>query len=333
MEYEADDACWDVFDTFKSFGKDDAMAKTPGIGVMDLQLACMHCDKSNVTLDDGNYVCLNCGTLFDRFIDTNAEWRYYGHEDSKGSDPTRCGLPTNELLPDSSLGTMIGNGQGECYEMRIIRKYQMWNSMTYKERTLYNIFDLLTVNAVNNGIPQVIIDEAKALYKKVSEQRLSRGDNRAGLIASSIYMACKTNNVPRSAKEIAAFFNIKTTVMTKGCKNFKDILKMEVPSTTACDFIQRFSSKINLDKHIKDICVGVVLKADEMSLVSNSTPPSIASGSIFLVCTVCGIPIDKKAFAAAVQVSGVTIAKCYKTLHKYRAYIFDQETIAQYNIV
>ena len=26
--------------------------------------------------------------------------RYYGFEDSKYSDPTRCGLPTNELLPN-----------------------------------------------------------------------------------------------------------------------------------------------------------------------------------------------------------------------------------------
>lgn len=324
MEIEPDDSCWDLFKSFQA----GAVCKP-----ISNDQQCHHCSSTNVILDEGNYVCLSCGTLYDRFIDTNAEWRYYGHEDSKTSDPTRCGLPTNELLPDSSLGTMIGNGIGECYEMRIIRKYQMWNSMTYKERTLYNIFDSLTVNAVNNGIPSVIIDEAKALYKKVSELQLSRGDNRAGLIASSIYMACKTNNVPRSAKEIATFFNLKPTVMTKGCKKFQEILHMELASTTACDFIQRFSSKINLEKNIKDICMHVVQKADEMSIVSNSTPPSVASGAIYLVCIICKIPIDKKTLATAVQVSSVTIAKCYKTLHKYRMYIFDEATIKQYQIV
>ena len=324
MEIEADDTCWNLFNTFK----DDTHTNTE-----PPQQMCHYCSSTDVILDDGNYVCTSCGTLYDRMIDANAEWRYYGHEDSKSSDPTRCGLPTNELLPNSSLGTMIGNGFGECYEMRIIRKYQMWNSMTYKERTLFNIFDSLTVNAINNGIPHSIIDEAKALYKKVSELQFSRGDNRAGLIASSIYMACKTNNVPRSAKEIASFFNLKTPVMTKGCKKFQEILKMELASTTASDFIHRFASKINLEKNIKDICMHVVLKADDMSLVSNSTPPSTASGVIYMVCNVCKIPIDKKTLATAVQVSSVTIAKCYKTLFKYRLYLFDDETIKRYGIV
>ena len=157
MEIEADDVCWDLFKSFKACTLDD---QVPVAGNTEI---CSHCSSQKLILDEGNYVCTECGTLFDRFIDTTAEWRYYGHEDSKTSDPTRCGLPTNELLPESSLGTMIGNGSGECYEMRIIRKYQMWNSMNYKERTLYNIFDILTVNAVNSGIPAVIVDEAKAL--------------------------------------------------------------------------------------------------------------------------------------------------------------------------
>ena len=47
-------------------------------------------------------LCHKCGNIKDVTLDYNAEWRYYGNEDSKMSDPTRCGLPTNELLPESS---------------------------------------------------------------------------------------------------------------------------------------------------------------------------------------------------------------------------------------
>lgn len=324
--FEDDDKIWGLFETFKDNTKEiaeNASGEVP---------ACAHCSSIKLILDEGNYVCLDCGTIYDRLIDQNAEWRYYGHEDSKSSDPSRCGLPTNDLLPDSSLGTMIGMKFGECYEMRIIRKYQMWNSMTYKERTLYNVFDTLTVNAVNNGIPQSILDEAKSLYKRVSELQLSRGDNRCGLIASSIYMACKTNNVPRSAKEIAAMFKIRVPVMTKGCKKFQEILQMELKSSTPSDFILRFSSKLNLERHIKDICLFVVNKVDELSIISQTTPPSTAAGCIYLVCIMCDVPVDKKEFANACQISCVTVSKCYKTLHRYRMYLFPKEIVEEFRI-
>jgi transcription initiation factor TFIIB len=316
-----DDDIWKLFDTVKPESKSDAEDEV-----------CLHCKSQRLVLDEGNFVCQDCGTVTDRFIDSNAEWRYYGHEDSKMSDPTRCGMPTNDLLPESSLGTIIGNKTGECYEMKILRKYQMWNSMTYKERTLYNIFDMLTVNAVNNGIPASIIEEAKVLYKKISEMKISRGENRSGLIASSIYMSCKSNKVPRSAKEIAQIFNLKTTTMTRGCKKFQDIISIQLESTTAQDFILRFCSKLNLDKETKDICLYIVNKADEMSIICENTPPSIAAGSIFLCCHVCNIPISKKDMAVACQISIVTITKCFKKMFNYRAYLFPPAAIQKYGI-
>jgi transcription initiation factor TFIIB len=208
----------------------------------------------------------------------------------------------------------------------------MWNSMTYKERSLYNIFDSLSTSAANSGIPPSIIDEAKMLYKQISETRISRGDNRNGLIASSIYMACKRNNVPRSAKEIAKIFNLRPTTMTRGCKRFQDAIHIVSESTSACDFIQRFSSKLNLNKEIKDVCIHVSRMAEELSVISENTPPSVASGCIYLVCVLCGVNVDKKMLTEQCDVSMVTISKCYKKLLKYRVHLFSEEMIQKYNI-
>jgi transcription initiation factor TFIIB len=293
---------------------------------------CKVCNSEDVVLDDGNYVCRSCSTLLDRYIDAQAEWRYYGSEDSKGSDPTRCGMPVNDLLPNSSLGSIISNQSNESYDMKLIRKYHMWNSMSYKERSLYNIFDNITVNAANNGIPNSIIEEAKAFYKKLSEAKISRGDNRSGLIASSIYMSCKSNKVPRSTKEIAKIFNLKVTTMTRGCKKFQDIMNMNLDSSCPVDFIHRFSSKLNMSKDIKDLCKHVVEKADELNIVSENTPPSIAAASIYLCSVLCNLNIQKKDLASACEISQVTLTKCYKKLHTQRGLLFPKEAILMYNI-
>jgi transcription initiation factor TFIIB len=261
-----------------------------------------------------------------RFIDQGAEWRYYGCDDSKANDPTRCGLPMSELLPDSSLGTMIGFTFNESYDIRIMRKYHMWNCMSYKERSLFNIFDTLTINAVNNGIPKSIIEEAKMLYKKVSEARISRGDNRSGLIASSIYMSCKNNKVPRSTKEIAKIFNLKVTTMTRGCKKFQEIMKVNMQSTTADDFISRYCSKMNLSFERKEVCRYVVKKADELCVVSENTPPSVAAGSIFLCSEILGWKICKKELSDACDISQVTISKCFKKMFKFKGHLMPKES-------
>ena len=84
---------------------------------------CLECKSHDIIISNGEIICRSCGCINDTVIDANAEWRYYGSDDSKFSDPTRCGLPTNDLLPQSSLGSSIGYRYGESFEMRKIRNY------------------------------------------------------------------------------------------------------------------------------------------------------------------------------------------------------------------
>ena len=167
---------------------------------------CTSCNTCSIINNNGQIICKQCGDINYEIIDSNPEWRYYGNDDSKYSDPTRVGLPTNALLPESSLGSTIGFRYGESYEMKKIRNYHLWNAMPYKERSLYNVFDGIQVRAINNGIPLCIIDEAKNLYKQISDVRIHRGSNRNGIIASCIYKACRLQGSLRSAKEIADIF-------------------------------------------------------------------------------------------------------------------------------
>ena len=45
-------------------------------------------------------------------IDQGAEWRYYGADDNNNADPTRCGMPINPLLQESSYGCkVLSNGK------------------------------------------------------------------------------------------------------------------------------------------------------------------------------------------------------------------------------
>jgi transcription initiation factor TFIIB len=289
----------------------------------DCKNSCLdgECQHVNVILDDGNYFCSACNILMDRHIDQGAEWRFYGAE-QKGSDPTRCGMPASDLLPNSSLSSIIGFSSNEKHDVRMMRKYHMWNSMSYKDRSLFYIFEGISLTAQNSGIPKSIIDEAKMLYKCISDMKLSRGENRSGLIASSIYIACKKNKVPRSAKEIAKIFNLESDVMTRSCKKFQDMLKLNMEATHSTDFINRFCSKLDMDDEKKHICGRMTQLIDKYEILSENTPPSVAAGTIFLCSTHYDWDITKKSIYETCEISQVTISKCYKKLVPYKEQLF-----------
>ena len=91
------------------------------------------CDKKeNHIIDNGMITCKDCHTMINNIIDS-PEWRNYKNSTS---NPTRCGMPSNELLPQSSLGTNISWRGGNNEKMNKVNMYQRWNSMPYKERSL-----------------------------------------------------------------------------------------------------------------------------------------------------------------------------------------------------
>lgn len=290
-----------------------------GINIQrNLNYGCEVCNSMSLIIDDGTNICLDCQTVQSRVIDTGAEWRYYGADDSRDGDPARCGMPTNDLLPKSSMGSVISSRRGDNRDIRRIRMYQMWNSMPYWERTLYNVFDKLANNTSSHGIPAKVLDDAKVLYKKASEKKISRGDNKEGLIASCIYYACLMNKLPRSPKEVARMFHIDPNILTKGNTRFQSLLQMNVDSSTPDEYIARFGSKLNMSYQDIQKCKLFAKKLDELEIVSENSPTSVAAGAIYYYCLENKIDFSKKNIADVCEVSEVTITKCYKRLQKHK---------------
>jgi transcription initiation factor TFIIIB Brf1 subunit/transcription initiation factor TFIIB len=67
------------------------------------------------------------------------------------------------------------------------------------------------------------------------------------MMAPSFYVACKSNGVPRSVNEIAAMFNVRDTVMRKGCSLFQASVHMDdMESSAPSDFVGRFCSRLEM---------------------------------------------------------------------------------------
>ena len=200
--------------------------------------------------------------------------------------------------------------------------------------------------AQNAGIPKMIIDNAIVFHKKISEYELTfRGDNRDGIIAASIYISCRVNDYPRTAKEIATIFNLDVTSATKGCKNALSIInnlekdmtnkeKTNFGKTKPEAFIERYCSKLNINNELTKLCQFISMIIEKQNIMPENTPPSIAAGVVYFISQLCKINITKKDVKNVSEISEVTINKCYKKLEKIAKdqQIIPSSIIKKYNL-
>tara|TARA_B100000963_G_scaffold239550_1_gene209545 strand:- start:1171 stop:2145 length:975 start_codon:yes stop_codon:yes gene_type:complete len=279
------------------------------------------CDViENYQENQGVIVCRKCSQLITNIID-GPEWRFYGGE-SKGGNPSRCGMAVNPLLPQSSLGSSM-SGYAKNHAMKKIGQYQMWNSMPYGERSLYKVFVEIDTKCQKGGLPKIISQTAKSLYRILSETKVSRGSNRTGVIAACVYNACKECGVPRSPNEISQMFDIESKIMTKGCKNYTEIMRMskgnknritDLKSINLDDFIERFAYNLKFSETEIQVIMRLSSVSQDLGLISDNTPASMAAGCIYLFSKYRQNSLTKKEISDVCKISEVTINKCMKKL-------------------
>ena len=301
---------------------------------------CGLCQTPTKMTEDGFMVCSDstCGFLSLHVIDDAPEWRFY---EESSTNPTRCGLPTNPLLPKSSFGCKIAGGVGKSYEMIRISRCNDWLSMPYREISQYNAFQYINLMASNAGIPKMIVDEACAYHNQISGHQTFRGLNKDGIIAASIYIACRIENYPRTAKEISRMFHLDSTSATKGCRtamtiineleqNKVNISQIKYTNTTPSSFIPRYTSHLNMASDYIKLANFIAMKIEKSNMIPEHTPNSVAAGIIYLISNEFELNISKKDIQQVSDISEVTINKCYKTIEQLKSLLIPSNVYANF---
>lgn len=293
---------------------------------------CNKCKSSNVCSNDGYITCKDCGCRNSIIVDFQQEWRYYGADDSKNSDPARCGMPTNELLPNSSIGSVIYNQNYNSFNNQRIIKIHSWNTTNYEDTSLLNSFTNMQIIASNAGINQCIIQEAKYMFKEVFTYKEIKRFKKRTIEAASIQWACKMKGFPRDSAEMAVIWGISIKEMRKGIKNFEELWNAilltknnnsDEDHTTdifkpsdSLDYLHRICSKLSLPNNIYVICVKICNYIEEINYLIKHIPLSRTSGCLYYTCSIMNIKLTKKDIANVCEVSEVTINKCFQKLLK-----------------
>jgi transcription initiation factor TFIIB len=296
---------------------------SPGFsGEHEEEIKCLKCNSYAVPMMSTIFECKICGEILENVIDNSAEWRYYGNEGGSRVDPARCGTAVNHLLPKSSMATIMLSSGLTNYAQRRTQKMHGWGAMTYKERCLNKVFQDISLRSSNGFILNSIVKKAHEYYKKVAELHASRGEIRKGLIAASIYMACKKIGVPRTTTEIAELFQVTERCVARGNKKFTELWQLSgethITYNDDCqssEYLVRFCTKLdrgNIDFMDMTIRISSIIK--EHCILEQNTPVSVSAASIYYVCTMLENGITRSDISKVTSTSEVTISKCMKDL-------------------
>lgn len=292
------------------------------------RLFCDICNNDDIVEDTshGIIVCKSCGQVLSNLMDSNPEWTQYNDDNKK--DMNRCSHPISQLLPQSSTATTIS---GSCSSR--IKTLHGWSAMPYKERSLNEVFKIIQAKCAEGKILKCIEDDAKIMYKNISDCKhvtgknngkpiIIRGKNRTSVIAGCILYACRKKNKTRSPKEIAELFGLRYTEITKGCKIFQKLAKLKKIDykfnfTKPEHFITRFCEELKIKQEYGEQAIQISNNVQKLQIASVHTPLSLATGSIFLMIHLNGLNIQKKVIADKFNVSQVTIAKAFKKLEPF----------------
>jgi transcription initiation factor TFIIIB Brf1 subunit/transcription initiation factor TFIIB len=319
MGEESDDI-QNIFDEF--FEDEDDKPTIKNAYIQDDEHSQVLCKKCNIELSNinGDVICKECGVLYNniKLIDESAEWRYYGADDSKGNDPTRCGMPVDPLLPKSSLSTVI-RGKTNSY----MGKLHAWNSIPYKERSLRLIFLVIQDVCTKINLPNSVTMDAKSLYKVLHEKFNTRGKNRNALVGACILFSSKNNGFSITTKSIADCLKMTQSNITEGCKTFVKMMyhtdfQYNIETSNIDDYIIQCCKQLEMSNQMIGFCKKFARKVEKMEILQEHTPPSIAIGCIYLICQTLDLPITKKKIHEVCNISEVTITKTFKRIEPYQ---------------
>jgi transcription initiation factor TFIIB len=321
---------------------------------------CDQCETDeHIQNQNDSVLCIRCGLVFEHVLDQGPEYRWFSSEE-RGSDPTRVGAPQNPLLPESSLGTTMLLRKHHGNAMRKIKRYHTWNLMPYRERNLWGIFEGLHVRAVNAGIGVGVLEEAKRLYAQLSILCVCRGTQKEALLAACLYESLKRSGTPRRPKDIATIFQINIRYVTKGLKQFANLLDMDErlgqkpeptakpkeevvtvesrrakwdslsrSTTTYEHYIDPFVSKLEAPRQLTGTLIAltrqICSRADDMGICPENTPPSLTAAAMALACGALSIQKTIQEIAAVCDISVVTLHKCLKRLEQWKQNLLESK--------
>lgn len=285
---------------------------------------CTACGCKHIIRDyeRGELICEKCGlVLEDNFIDLGDPVRHFEGD----TDNSHYGKPKNPRVHDGGLATEMGNSNrdynGKPLPMRnraMVYRMRKWQRRVRiangAERNVAIAMQELDKVSSKLGLKETIRDDAATIYRNAVKKNLIRGRSIHGVVAASLYAACRQDGLPRTLDEIADESPAGRKEIGRTYRFMVRELRMKMKPTRPEDYVARFCSSLDLSVNVQQKTTDILREASEKELISGRGPTGVAAAAIYISAILCNERRTQKEVADVAGVTEVTIRNRYKEL-------------------
>ncbi len=296
--------------------------ESPGVA----SYVCSACSSKTIHIDHtrGEVICSNCGlVLSDRSIDMGPEWRAFTADEQNSRQ--RVGGPADWSKFDQGLTTIIGrqNVDAAGRKLSSTRRAQIHRLRKWQIRTKVHSSDkrnlavaMTELHRISSqlSIPYSIRETSAVIYRKALRKRLTRGRTILGMIAASLYLACRVHQVPRPLEEIVEQIHITRKELSLCVRLILRYLNLKIPHSSPIDFIHRFGTELGIPGAAKAKAIEILQLAKEERLTIGKDPKGMAAAAIYVASILTGARRTQLEIARTARVTEVTVRNRYKEM-------------------
>jgi transcription initiation factor TFIIB len=271
----------------------------------------------------GESVCSDCGLVVQEdLLDRGAEWKAFTPQEEQSR--ARAGSPIKYSHYDKGLSTVIRvdrDAFGRPLSPKVRR--QMWRLRRWhirsrmhasQSRNLSQAMNELQLLSDKLHISSSIQEMAAVIYRKALDKDLVRGRNIAGIVAGSLYVACRSAKIPRTLKEFAEVSLRDQKEIAKAYRLITYTLKMKMPIDNPIDYITKIAEKAGVSCDVEGLAIKIMRDAKDKHATMGKDPSGLAAATLYIASKIKKEKITQSHLAKVANVTEVTIRNRTKDL-------------------
>lgn len=288
-------------------------------------VVCTECGSTKIVRDiiAGELVCGDCGLVVEEnIIDRGAEWKAFTYKE----ELERAGGPTRYSHFDKGLSTVIRidrDAFGRPLSPEVRR--QMWCLRRWQVRSRVHASQSRNLSQAMNELQRLceklnispsVQEMAAVIYRKALNEGVVRGRSIAGMVAGSLYVACRYTKIPRTLREITKASLRDQKEISRAYRVIVHTLKMKMPIDNPINYVTKIAEKAGVSGDVEGLAIKIIRDAVSKHAALGKDPTGLGAAALYIASRLKKEKTTQSHLAKAANTTEVTIRTRTKDLIK-----------------
>lgn len=271
------------------------------------------CDRPNPQMKEGNWVCVECGTIYGRQL-VDVQERFFSQDEkmSKKFHERKSKQSGKRTNISSDNHDARGNSLSPKKIRHFNRQRKIQNSLIGSlERNYSQALYHWNQLSEKLNLPPYIKEDAWNIYIRVAKKKLTSGRTIRGFIAASIYAAIRIAKFPIILDEVSTISMVNRKMLHKDLglilREVFPLIGYKYEPVTSESLVCKFGAQLNVSGNLQIKAVELIRKAMNNGLRnSGKDPKGFASAALYIEGKKSGDTTETKTQEELAEIASIT---------------------------